>query len=51
MSYKKAMKHSRNPRKWKMTASRKRGNWLIFGKPTTDMTEKELKEHREITNK
>ncbi len=32
MSYAKAMKHHRNPRKWKMTASRIRGNALVFGK-------------------
>ena len=35
MSYKKAMKHWKNPRKYKMTKTRIRGNWLIFGKPTT----------------
>jgi hypothetical protein len=33
MSYAKAMKHDRNPRKWKMTRARKRGNQLIFGAP------------------
>lgn len=32
MSYTKAMKHYRNPRKWKMTASRLRGNALVSGK-------------------
>lgn len=31
MSYAKAMKHWRNPRKHKMTATRKRGNQLVFG--------------------
>lgn len=35
MSYAKAMKHWRNPRKHKMTVARRRGNWLIFGKPIT----------------
>lgn len=31
MSYAKAMKHHNNPRKWKMTASRMRGNQGVFG--------------------
>lgn len=32
MSYAKAMKHFRNPRKFKITATRKRGNALVFGR-------------------
>lgn len=44
MSYAKAMRHNRNPRKWKrtrvkdgrgMSLSGQRGQWLVFGKPTT----------------
>ncbi len=44
MSYKKAMRHACNPRKWRrtrvrdsrgMSKSGQRGQWLIFGKPTT----------------
>lgn len=31
MSYKKAMKHHNNPRKFKLTATRLRGNALVFG--------------------
>lgn len=30
MSYKKAMKFSNNPRKWKMTPSKMRGNILLY---------------------
>ncbi len=46
MSYAKAMKHHTNPRKWKRTRvvdgrgmpqNGKRGQWLIFGKPTTQL--------------
>ena len=44
MSYAKAMKHDRNPRKWKITPHRIRGNHLIFGKPTTAMSESERRE-------
>lgn len=35
MSYAKAMKHWRSPRKHKLTATRIRGNQLVFGVPTT----------------
>jgi len=51
MSYAKAMKHWRNPRKWKrtrfvdgrgMTASGRRGNALIFGKPSTEGAQKQV---------
>lgn len=38
MSYIKAMRHHSNPRKWKMTPARKRGNQLIFGVPATTTT-------------
>jgi hypothetical protein len=45
VSYKQAMKHWRNPRKHKMTAARRRGNELVFGKMTTDMTKQERELH------
>lgn len=54
MSYAKAMKHNRNPRKWRrtrvkdsggMSLSGQRGQWLIFGKPTTAMTLKTVTEN------
>lgn len=49
MSYAKAMKHYRNPRKWKrtrtidsrgMAASGRRANALIFGEPKTEASQK-----------
>ena len=44
MSYEKAMKHWRNPRKHKLTPTRKRGNQLVFGGPAYDAvaSEKEV---------
>jgi len=38
MSYRKAMKHAMNPRKFKMTATRIRGNRAVFGEPSTKET-------------
>jgi cytochrome c len=35
MSYAKAMRHWRNPKKHKLTATRLRGNGLVFGTLTT----------------
>jgi hypothetical protein len=47
MSYAKAMKHWRNPRKHKTTATRIRGNNLVFGKPTTQKSpETEAKKYK-----